>query len=55
LDEPFTEHVIEEFVKETKLCAREWVDVAVGRCLVILDMNFVIKLAMRRHVLHLFS
>src|SRR5882724_5864064 len=38
-----------------KLCARERVDVAMRRCLVILDVNFMVKLAMRRHVLSLFS
>ena len=27
-EEPLAEHVIEEFAKETELCAREWVDVA---------------------------
>src|SRR5882724_13171152 len=53
-DEPLAEHVVEEFMQETKLCAREWVDVAVRRCLVILDVNFMVKLAMRRHVLSLF-
>jgi len=42
-------------VKETKLCAREWVDVAMRRHLVILQVNFMIKLVMRRHVLTLFS
>jgi len=40
-------------VKETKLCTREWIDVAMRRHLVILKMNFVIKLAMRRYVLSL--
>src|SRR5882724_1839604 len=54
-DEPLAEHVIEEFMKETELCAIEWVDVAMRRCLVILDVNFMVKLAMRRHVLSLFS
>ena len=42
-------------MKETELCARERVDVAMGRCLVILEVNFMIKLAMRGHVLSLFS
>jgi len=54
-DEPLTEHVVEEFAKETELCARERVDVAMRRCLVILDVNFMITLAMRGHVLSLFS
>src|SRR5882672_3956051 len=53
-DEPFAKHVVEEFVKETELGAREQIDVAVRRCLVILEVNFMIKLAMRRHVLSLF-
>jgi len=48
---PFSKYVIEELTKETKLCAREWIDVAVRRCLVILEVNFMIKLVMRRHVL----
>ena len=55
LYEPLAEHILEEFAQETELCAREWVDVAMGRCLVILKVNFVIKLMMRRHVLSLFS
>jgi len=54
-DEPLAEHVVEEFAKETELCAREWVDVAMGRHLVILEVNFMIKLAMRGYVLSLFS
>jgi len=54
-DEPLAKHVVEEFVKEIELCAREWVDVAMGRCLVFLGVNFMIKLAMRGHVLSLFS
>src|SRR5882724_8885413 len=54
-DEPLAEHVVEELMKETELCAREWVDVAMGRCLVILEVNFMIKLTMRGHVLSLFS
>ena len=53
-DESFAKHVIEEFAKEAKLCAREWIDVAMWRCLVILEVNFMVKLAMRRHVLSLF-
>src|SRR5882672_9696512 len=53
-DEPFAKHIIEELMKETKLCAREWVDMTVRRCLVILKVNFMIKLMMRRHVLSLF-
>jgi len=36
---PLAEHVVEEFAKETELCAREWIDVAMWRCLVILDVN----------------
>ena len=31
LDEPLAEHVIEEFTKDSKLCAREQVDVAMRR------------------------
>ena len=42
-------------MKENELCAREQVDMAMGRCLVILNVNFMIKLVMRRHVLSLFS
>jgi len=42
-DEPLAEHVIEEFTKEAELCAREWVDVAMRGCLVILEVNFIIK------------
>src|SRR5882724_11417289 len=53
-DESLAKHVIEEFTQETELWAREWVDVAVRRCLVILDVNFMVKLAMRRHVHSLF-
>jgi len=34
-------------VKETELCSREWVDVAMRRHLVILEVNFMIKLTMR--------
>ena len=41
-------------MKEAKLSSREWVDVAVWRGLVILKVNFMVKLAMRRHVLSLF-
>jgi len=52
---PLAEHVVEEFAQETELCSREWVDVAMRRCLVILKVNFMIKLAMRGHVLSLFS
>jgi len=52
---PLPEHIIEEFMKETELCAREWVDVAMGRHLVILKVNFMVKLVMGRHVLSLFS
>jgi len=55
LDEPLSKHIIEEFVEETKLCAREWVDVAMRRHLVILKVNFMVKLVMRQHVLSLFS
>jgi len=55
LDEPLAKYIIKEFMKETKLCAREWVDMAMRRCLVILKVNLMIKLAMRRHVLSLFS
>jgi len=55
LDKPLAKHIVEEFTKETELCAREQVDVAMRRHLVILKVNFVIKLAMRRHVLSLFS
>src|SRR5882724_1120571 len=54
-DEPLAKHVVKEFAKETKLRARERVDVAMGRRLVILEVNFMIKLAMRGHVLSLFS
>src|SRR5882672_2824796 len=54
LDEPFAKHIVEELAKETELCARERIDVAVQRCLIILEVNFMIKLAMRRHVLSLF-
>src|SRR5882672_6129398 len=53
-DEPFAKHIVKELAKETKLCARERIDVAVRRHLVILEVNFMIKLAMRRHVLSLF-
>ena len=53
-DEPLAEHVIEEFTKEPELCARERVDVAMRRHLVILEVNLMIKLAMRGHVLSLF-
>src|SRR5882672_8939423 len=49
-DESFAKHVIEELAKETKLGSREWIDVAVRRCLVIIELNFMIKLAMRRHI-----
>jgi len=42
-------------VRETELCARERVDVAMRRCLVNLEVNFMIKLVMRGHVLSLFS
>src|SRR5882724_5292694 len=42
-------------MQETELCAREWVDVAMRRCLVILEVNVMIKLAMRGHVPSLFS
>jgi len=31
LDETLAKHFIKEFAKETKLCAREWVDVAMRR------------------------
>src|SRR5882672_9577164 len=51
--EPFAKHIVEELAKETELSARERVDVAMRRCLVILEVNFVIKLAMRRHVISL--
>jgi len=54
-DEPLAEHVIEEFAKETELCAREWVVVAVRRHLVILEVNLMIKIVMGRHVISLFS
>src|SRR5882724_13153681 len=54
-DEPLAEHVVKEFVKETKLCARERVDVAMRRYLVILEVNLMIKCMMGRHVLSLFS
>ena len=47
-------HIIEEFLEETELCAREWIDVAMRRCLVILKVIFMIKLTMRRNVLSLF-
>src|SRR5467141_2999470 len=46
-DEPFAKHIIEELAKETELCAREQIDVAVRRGLVILEVNFMIKLTMR--------
>jgi len=55
LDEPLSKHIIEEFTKQTKLCAREQVDVAMRMHLVILKVNFMVKLVMRRHVLSLFS
>jgi len=55
LDESLAEHVVEGFMQETELCAREQVDVAMGSCLVILKVNFIVKLVMRRHVLSLFS
>src|SRR5882724_6230649 len=42
-------------MKETELCAREQVDVAMRRHLVILKVNFMVKLTVRRHVLSLFS
>src|SRR5882724_4091455 len=54
MDELLAEHVIEEFAKETELCAREQVDVAMRRHLVILEVNLMIKLMMRGHVLSLF-
>ena len=54
-DEPLAEHVIEEFMQETELCAREWVDVALRRQLVILKVNLMVKFVMGRHVLSLFS
>jgi len=47
LDEPLAEHVIEEFMQETKLCAREWVYVAMRRHLVIFKVIFMIKLTTR--------
>src|SRR5882672_9510148 len=49
-DEPFAKHVIEELLKEAELGAREWIDVTVWRCLIILEVNFMVKLAMRRNV-----
>ena len=55
LDESLAKHVVKEFVQETELCAREQVNVAMGRCLVILDVNFMVKFVMRRHVLSFFS
>jgi len=55
LDEPLSKHIVEEIMKENDLCAREQVDVAMRRHLVILQVNFMIKLVMRRHVLSLFS
>jgi len=54
LNEPLAKHIVEEFAKETELCAREQVDVAMRRHLVILKVNLMVKLAMRRHVLSLF-
>ena len=54
-DQMLAKHIIEEFLEETELCAREWIDVAMRRCLVILKVIFMIKLTMRRHVLSLFS
>src|SRR5882672_3158469 len=42
-------------MKEAKFSAQEWVNVTVSRCLVILKVNLMIKLTMRRHVLSLFS
>jgi len=42
-------------VKETELCAREQVDVAMRRHLIILEVNFRVKLVVRRHVLSLLS
>ena len=53
MDEPSAKNII-KVMKEAKFGAREWVDVAVWRCLVILKVNFMIKLVMRRHVLNLF-
>jgi len=55
LDEPLAKHIIQEFAQEAKLCAREWIDVAMRRHLVILKVNFMVKLMMRRHILSLFS
>jgi len=55
LDEPLAKHIIKEFVEEAKLCAREWVNVAMRGHLVILKVNFMVKITMRRHVLSLFS
>jgi len=46
LDEPLAKHVIEEFAKERALCQRVG-RYGFGRCLVILDVNFMVKLAMR--------
>src|SRR5882724_5616266 len=54
-DETFAEHIIQEFPNETKLCAREWIDMAVRGSLIILKVNFMVKLTMRRHVLSLFT
>jgi len=42
-------------MKEAELCAREQVDVAIWRHLIILEVNFMVKLMMRRYVLSLFS
>jgi len=40
-------------MKETKLCAREWVDMT-AEVSVILEVNFMIKLVMRSMFLSLF-
>ena len=54
-DESLPKHVVNEFSEETELYAREQVDVAVRRGLVVLKVNLMIKLTTRRHVLSLFS
>jgi len=55
LDESFAKHIIKKFSKETELCAREQVDVAMRGIWSFLKVNFIVKLVMRRHFLSLFS
>ena len=55
MDKPLAEHVVEELMQEAKFHAREQIDVTVWWCLVILKVNLMIKLVMRRHVLLLWE